>query len=100
MMIDATEFRSLRDGYISLNAPVEVKKIPVVFMLFELPRIFYYAKFLNKRLGIDKYGLMEKHRVEFVSVTVDDSIIGLGREAKRGKKKRLLCLESHFENIL
>ena len=100
MKMDAAEFSLLRDGYLSLNAPVGVKKIPVVFMLFELPRFFYYAEFLNKRLGIGKYGLMEKHRAELASVTAEDSMLGWGREAKRGKKRTLVCLESHFENML
>ena len=45
------EYQSLQERYMALSVPIGVKKIPVVFMLFEIPRFFYYVEFLDKKLG-------------------------------------------------
>ena len=45
------EYQSLQERYMALSVPIGVKKIPVVFMLFEIPRFFHYVEFLDKRLG-------------------------------------------------
>lgn len=42
---------ALKERFLSLNIPVGIKKIPVVFILFELPRFYHYVDFLTRRMG-------------------------------------------------
>ena len=45
------DYQSLQERYMALNVPIGIKKIPVVFMLFELPRFYYYIDFLYRKVG-------------------------------------------------
>ena len=47
MRVDSSEYHALQDRYLALNVPLGIKKIPVVFILFEIPRFYHYVDFLN-----------------------------------------------------
>ena len=49
------EFINVRHQYKSLNMPKEIKKIPIVLMLIEMPRFFYYTDFVHLRAGKKSY---------------------------------------------
>ena len=51
MKFDKGEFESVVERYLTLDMPIGVKKIPVVFVLFELPRFYHYVKLLTKMSG-------------------------------------------------
>ena len=51
MRVDSSEYQALQDRYLALNVPLGIKKIPVVFIFFEIPRFYHYVDFLNRRLG-------------------------------------------------
>ena len=54
MRTESSIYSILKERYVSLNVPVGIKKIPVVFLLFELPRFFHYADFITLRMGKKK----------------------------------------------
>ena len=98
MKLESKEFQNLKDNYLSLDVPLGVKKIPVVFMLFEVPRFYYYADFLNQRLGKkrSKFMLTDKEREEVEMVKGEYSMFGMGRAGRRHKKKTMISPEAHL----
>ena len=52
---DDKEFVNVRHQYKTLNMPKEIKKIPVVLMLVEMPRFFHYTDFVHIRAGKKSY---------------------------------------------
>ena len=52
---DDKEFVNVRHQYKSLNMPREIKKIPIVLMLIEMPRYFHYTDFVHLRAGKKTY---------------------------------------------
>ena len=54
MRAESSIYAVLKKRYVSLNVPVGIKKIPVVFLLFELPRFFHYCDFITLRMGKKK----------------------------------------------
>ena len=52
---DDKEFVNVRHQYKTLNMPREIKKIPVVLMLIEMPRFFHYTDFVHMRAGKKSY---------------------------------------------
>lgn len=48
---ESSTYTSLKERFLSLSIPVGIKKIPVVFVLFELPRFYHYIDFLTRRMG-------------------------------------------------
>jgi hypothetical protein len=50
-IVESGTYISLKERFLSLNIPVGIKKIPVVFILFELPRFYHYIDFLTRRMG-------------------------------------------------
>ena len=53
-LVDSTEYQALKDRYLGLNVSLGIKKIPVCFILFELPRFYQYIQFLKERLGKER----------------------------------------------
>lgn len=54
MTMESGAYVALKERFLSLNIPVGIKKIPVVFILFELPRFYHYIDFLTRRMGKQK----------------------------------------------
>lgn len=52
---DDKEFVNVRHQYKTLNVPKEIKKIPVVLMLIEMPRFFHFTDFVHIRAGKKSY---------------------------------------------
>ena len=42
-------YADLMESFLSVDIPVGLKKIPVVFVLFELPRFYHYCEFYKQR---------------------------------------------------
>ncbi len=49
--LKAKSYVDLMDRFLSVDIPVGLKKIPVVFVLFELPRFYHFVEFCQKRSG-------------------------------------------------
>jgi hypothetical protein len=102
MRLESTEYQEIHERYLSLDAPVGVKKIPIIFVLFEIPRFYHYVDFLNQRLGKRKPRsfLTDDQRVELKFVEEESAKSGVGRAArkKRGpKKKTMISPEAHLD---
>ena len=71
---NSIETTDLKERFLSLNIPVGIKKIPVVFVLFELPRFYHYVDFLTRRLGKRKplQFLTEKENEELKLIQEED----------------------------
>ena len=97
MQVDSTEYQALKDRYLSLNVALGIKKIPVVFLLFELPRFYHYAEFLNERLG--------EKRPAFLSEDEKRTIEKFDRQARKYVMKRkmksgkLVSAEPHLDML-
>ena len=59
MNSDDKEFINVRHQYKSLNMPKEIKKVPIVLMLIEMPRFFHYTDFVHLRAGKKSYPTKE-----------------------------------------
>ena len=53
-LINPTYYSDLMEKFASVDIPVGLKKIPVVFVLFELPRFYHYVEFYNQKVGPGK----------------------------------------------
>lgn len=100
MKLEAMEFQSLKEHYLSLDVPLGIKKIPVLFILFEVCRFYYYAEFLNERLGVKRaefFQLTDKDRRELEVVKVEHAaLVELDKDMRKGKKKMMMCPELHL----
>lgn len=103
MRVESAEYHALRERYLSLDVPLGIKKIPVIFVLFELPRFYHYVEFLNQRLGKRKPRsiLTDMERAELAAIDEEASKMGAGRAARRrGKKNRtMVSPEAHFDYL-
>lgn len=101
MKMESNELLSLKERYLSLDVPLGIKKIPVVFVLFEIPRFFYYAEFLNQRLGKKraKFVLTDSEREELMLANGEVVCLGLGSDMRKGKKKTMICSEPHLNYL-
>ncbi len=102
MKLESKEFQNLKDSYLSLDVPLGVKKIPVVFMLFEVPRFYHYSNFLNQRLGKkrSKFVLTDKEKEEIEAINAEYSSFGLGYGGRRNnKKKTMVSPEAHLSYL-
>jgi len=98
MKLEAKEFQSLKDNYLSLDVPLGIKKIPVVFMLFEVPRFYHYCEFLSQRLGKkkSKYVLTEKERDQLEVVKEEYADFEQSGAGRRAKTKTMVSPEAHL----
>lgn len=87
LMLDKGELDSVVERYLTLEMPIGVKKIPVVFVLFELPRFYHYVKLLGKTLGaLPKVYLNRSQSASYRSIDsrAEMNPSGLGRVKKAG----------------
>ena len=98
MQVDSTEYQALKDRYLALNVALGVKKIPVVFVLFELPRFYYYVEFLRERLGKDRPTsfLTDEERRTLEKFDRQARKYVMKRKIKSGK---LVSAESHLDML-
>lgn len=100
---DDKEFRNVRHQYKTLNMPREIKKIPIVLMLIEMPRFFHYTDFVHVRAGKKSYpskesdvdrimgGLLSKEGLKMaVGGTQGRKILKSVIQQSRISKKRML----------
>lgn len=101
MRVESTEYEDIHERYLGLDAPVGIKKIPIIFILFEIPRFYHYVDFLNQRLGKRKPRtfLTNEEREELKAIEEEAVKSGVGRASrKRGKKKKtMISPEAHFD---
>ncbi len=96
MRVDSTEYQALKDRYLALDVPLGVKKIPVVFMLFEIPRFYHFVDFLSRRLGKKKpRSFLTDADQANLAIAIDESKgLGIKRKPKSGK---LVSPEAHLD---
>ena len=101
MRLESTEYEEIHERYLGLDAPVGIKKIPVVFILFEIPRFYHYVDFLNQRLGKRKPRtfLTSEEREELRGIEEEAAKSGVGRASRKRtkKKKTMISPEAHFD---
>lgn len=101
MRVESTEYQAIHERYLSLDVPVGIKKIPIIFVLFEIPRFYHYVEFLNKTLGKRKPRsfLTDAEREELVLIEEEVVKSGVGRAASRRSKKTktMVFPEAHFD---
>lgn len=98
MRVDSSEYQALQDRYLALNVPLGIKKIPVVFILFEIPRFYHYVDFLSRRLGKKKLKnfpfLTTEDRALLVTIAEENERLGIRRRPKTGM---LVSPEAHLD---
>lgn len=96
MRVDSSEYQALQDRYLALNVPLGVKKIPVVFLLFEVPRFYHYVDFLNRRLGKKKPRsfLTDIERARLQAVDEESRRMGFRRLQRTGM---MVSPEAHLD---
>ena len=96
MRVDSSEYQALQDRYLALNVPLGIKKIPVVFILFKIPRFYHYVDFLNRRLGKKKFRrfLSREERALLVTIAEENERLGITRRPKTGM---LVSPEAHLD---
>lgn len=96
MRVDSSEYQALQDRYLSLNVPLGIKKIPVVFLLFEVPRFYHYVDFLNRRLGKKKPRsfLTDIERARLRAVEEESHRMGFRRMQRTGM---MVSPEAHLD---
>lgn len=96
MRVDSSEYQALKDRYLALDVPLGVKKIPVVFILFEIPRFYHYVDFLNRRLGKKKtrFFLTDEERASVIEIEEETRRLGIKKPPKTGK---LVSPEAHLD---
>lgn len=97
MRVDSVEYQSVQDNYLSLDVPLGIKKIPIIFVLFEIPRFYHYVDFLNQRLGKRKPRgfLTEKEWEELKAI--DTAAVKLGTKRRGRKTKTMVSPEAHLD---
>ena len=96
MRVDSSEYQALQDRYLALEVPLGIKKIPVIFILFEIPRFYHYVEFLNQRL-VKKKGrsyLSEEERETLRKIEEETLKMGLKMKPRTGK---MVSPEAHLD---
>ena len=99
MQIDSTEYQALKDRYLAMHVALGVKKIPICFVLFELPRFYHYIDFLKERVG-------KERPTTFLAVDDQRTLEKFDRQAhkymmkRRLKSGKLVSVESHLDMIM
>ena len=99
MLIDSTEYQALKDRYLAMHVALGVKKIPICFVLFELPRFYHYIEFLKERVG-------KERPTSFLTVDDQRTLEKFDRQAhkymmkRRVKSGKLVSVESHLDLMM
>ena len=96
MRVDETEYTALKDRYLALDVPLGIKKIPVVFVLFEIPRFYHYVDFLTRRLGKSRSRcfLTRAERDLVGELSDEGQRLGIKKEPKSGQ---MISPEAHLD---
>ena len=96
MRVDSSEYQALQDRYLALEVPLGIKKIPVIFILFEIPRFYHYVEFMNQR-QVKKKGrsyLCEEEREVLQRIEEEAMKMGLKMKPRTGK---MVSPEAHLD---
>ena len=99
MQIDSTDYQAMKDRYLAMHVALGVKKIPICFILFELPRFYHYIDFLKERVG-------KERPTTFLTVDDQRTLEKFDRQAhkymmkRRLKSGKLVSVESHLDMIM
>ena len=96
MRVDSSEYQALQDRYLALEVPLGIKKIPVIFILFEIPRFYHYVDFLNQRIGKKKGRnyLTDEERASLQIIEEETLKMGLKMKPRTGK---MVSPEAHLD---
>jgi len=83
---DDKEFRNVRHQYKTLNMPKEIKKIPIVLMLIEMPRFFHYTDFVHVRAGKKSYPTSENDVDRIIGGCLSKDGLKMAYGGAQGKK--------------
>lgn len=100
LRVESTEYQAVRDRYLALDVPLGIKKIPIIFVLFEVPRFYHFVNFLNQRLGKRKPRLFLKdaEREELRAIEEEERAKVSASSKKRNKKtKTMVSPEAHLD---
>ena len=97
--VDSTEYQAFKDRYFTLRCALGVKKIPVVFILFELARFYHYVEFLKERVGKERPTtfLTEEDRRTLEKFDRQAHKYVMKRRMKSGK---VVSVESHLNMLM
>ena len=97
MKVDMNQYQALKDRYLALDVPVGIQKIPVVFILFEIPRFFHFVDFLTRKLGKKKRKfLTEQDRKDLSRIEEEMNKTGRTKVSRSG---RMVSTEMHLDYI-
>lgn len=96
MRVDETEYTALKDRYLALDVPLGIKKIPVVFIMFEIPRFYHYIDFLTRRLGKSRPHpfLTQEERAKVLELADEGQRLGIKKEPRSGQ---MISPEAHLD---
>ena len=100
MQVDSTDYQALKDRYLTLSVAVGVKKIPIIFVLFELPRFYHYIEFLKERVG------GKERPTQFLTEEEQRTLEKFDRQAHKYMAKRkvksgkLVSMESNLDVLM
>ena len=100
LQFDAGEYEGVLKRYLSLEMPMGVKKIPVVFVLFELPRFYHYVKLLTDMFGpsgVPKVYLNKSERAAYRSIDGGAEMPSGHERVKR--QGTLVWPQDHLDNL-
>ena len=83
---DDKEFINVRHQYKALNMPKEIKKIPIVLMLIEMPRFFHYTDFVHLRAGKKSYPIKESEVDRIMGSCLSKEGLKMAIGGAQGKK--------------
>ena len=99
MQIDSTEYQALKDRYLALHVALGIKKIPICFVLFELPRFYHFIDFLKERIGRER-------PTSYLTVEDQRTLEKFDRQAhkymmkRKQKSGKLVSVESHLDMLM
>lgn len=96
MRVDETEYSALKDRYLALDVPLGIKKIPVVFVMFEIPRFYHYIDFLTRRLGKSRPRpfLSQEEHAKVLELSDEGQRLGIKKEPRSGQ---MISPEAHLD---
>ena len=99
-------YADLMDKFLSLEIPVGLKKIPVVFILFEMPRFYHYVELYRRRCGSTKshYSLSDDDRKSLEDIDTHMELLKREEAEKLEEEEEdagpLFFTEDRFRRVL